>query len=424
MVRMTALSAVASGSLAVLGASPMRESAFVEWRAMGLQVLLLDGYSSARYDLLADDFYPVDARDGRAAVDRLVELARGCDGVTTLSDGSQATAALVAERLGLPGVGQERAAVARSKWLQRKLLARAGIAVPRWRRVNEVDDIGAFYAEASGRAVIKPVDSAGSAGVLAVDEEAEARRQWPVVRSLSASHTAVIEEFLPGREVCVDAVIVGEQPVFVSVVDCEYGAGHGFIATSAKYTTHSPDHAAAQSQMAAIAAALRLNEGLLHAEFKIDGDRWTPLEFALRPGGALVPELTRRVKGIDLYRAQALIALGAADELPRAVELPVRAPHAQIRFLVGEGLVRRFVPPAAVVAGLPHVRLVSQFAGPGARVRTPVSEEGRAGCVAGWGADPRALDEQLRIAVERLGSAMGLVVEGPPAPARADVPAL
>ncbi|WP_167336164.1 ATP-grasp domain-containing protein [Amycolatopsis alba] len=402
----------------------MREAALAEWRAMGVRVLLLDGHSPARYDLLADVFHPVDTRDGSADVDRIAELVRGCDGVTTLSDASQATAARIAGRLGLPGVGPERAEVARSKWRQRELLSKAGITVPCWRRVTGPDDIGEFYAETTGRAVLKPVDSAGSAGVLAVGGEAEARRQWPVVRSLSPSRTAVIEEFLPGREVCVDAVIVSGRPVFVSVVDCEYGGGQGFIATSAKYASRSPDHDAAEARLAAIAAALKLADGLVHAEFKIDGDRWTPLEFALRPGGALVPELTRRVGGLDLYRAQALIALGSAAELPGAAETPACAPYAQVRFLVGTGLVRRFVPPATVVSGLPDVRLVSQFVGPGARVRTPVSEEGRAGCVAGWGDEPRALDEQLRVAVERLGVAMGLTVEAPPAPAEADVAAL
>ncbi|WP_245191836.1 ATP-binding protein [Amycolatopsis azurea] len=63
---------------------------------------------------LADAFHPVDARDGSADVDQIVELVRGCDGVTTLSDASQATAAKVAGQLGLPGVGSERAEVARS----------------------------------------------------------------------------------------------------------------------------------------------------------------------------------------------------------------------------------------------------------------------------------------------------------------------
>jgi len=142
----------------------MREAALAEWRAMGVRILLLDGHSPARYDLLADAFHPVDARDGSADVDQIVELVRGCDGVTTLSDASQATAAKVAGQLGLPGVGSERAEVARSKWRQRELLSGAGITVPCWRRVTGPDDLGEFYAEATGRAVLKPVDSAGSAG--------------------------------------------------------------------------------------------------------------------------------------------------------------------------------------------------------------------------------------------------------------------
>jgi biotin carboxylase len=387
----------------------MRAAAFPVWRQMGLQVVLVDGYSSARYEHLANEFWPLDARDGSADLARITELARGCQGITTLADNSQSTVATVAENLGLPGVGSAAAAVARSKLRQREVCERAGMPVPRWRQVRGPDDLREFFADGARPAVLKPVDAAGGAGVLRVGDLDGALGQWRVVRSLSPSRTVVVEDYLEGREVCVDAVVSGGEPVFVSLCEADVVGPEGFIAVSARYATRQPDHAGATGAVRRLATVLGVSEAMVHAEFRIDGDRWTLLETALRPGGALVPELTVLVTGVHLYEAQARIALGEPAPLPPAPPTPP-APYAQVRFLLGEGQVRAFVPPARILADLPDVRVVHQMAGPGARVRLPVSDEGRAGYAAGWGTDPGALDAQLREAITRLGQAMGLRV--------------
>jgi biotin carboxylase len=400
-----------AGRLLVVGASPMRAAAFAVWRQQGLDVVLADGHSQARYEDLATEFWGLDARDDSADLERIRELARGCDGITTLADDSQHTVARVAEELGLPGVGAAAGAAARSKARQRSLCERAGMRVPRWQRVTGLDDLHAFYADGPVPAVIKPVDSAGGAGALRVEKSSEAIRHWPIVRSLSPSRAAIIEEFLEGREVCVDAVVTGGEPVFVSVVDCEHMRTVGFLCTSSSYATVQPDLEPATAMIRQVVSALDVGEGIVHAEFKIDGNRWTTVEIGLRPGGALVPELTVKVSGVDLYLAQARLALGEEPAVPLALGPPT-APYAQARYLVGEGQVRRFVPPADILAKLPDVKVVQQQAGPGQRMRIPLSEAGRAGYAYGWGTDRMRLDSQLREAITLLGQAMGLVVRG------------
>jgi len=401
----------AAGRLLVVGASQMRAAAFASWRQLGLEIVLVDGHSQGRYEDLATEFWALDARDGSADVGRIRELARGCDGITTLTDDSQRTVAVLAEELGLPGVGAAAGTAARSKALQRSLCQRAGMRVPRWQKVTGEDDLRAFYADGPAAAVIKPVDSAGGAGALRVENVAEAVRHWPVVRSLSASRAAIIEEFMEGREVCVDAVVSGGEPSFVSVVDCEHMRTIGFLCTSSSYATVQPDQEPATVMIRQIISALDVGDGIVHAEFKIDGDCWTTVEVGLRPGGALVPELTVKVSGVDLYAAQALLALGHKPAVP-AAPAPPEAPYAQARYLVGEGQVRRFVPPADILANLPDVRVVNQQAGPGQRMRIPLSEAGRAGYAFGWGTDRLRLDAQLREAIALLGLGMGLTVRG------------
>ena len=403
---MTGQPSHAGRRLLVAGASPMRESAFALWRQLGIEIVLVDGYTTGRYEHMVHEFVPWDARDDSADITRIAELARTCDGVTTLTDNSQLTAASVAEDAGMPGIGRPAARVARSKLTQRELCAQAGMAVPRWCHARERADLDRFFADGPRPVVLKPVDCAGSAGVLRVDDLAEARRQWPVVRMLSPSRTVLAEDFLAGREVCVEAVVAGGRPVFVSVCQADYTGQEGFLAVSAAYAAVQPDSAAAWPAMREVVTALGLAEGIMQAEFKIDGSRWTLLEATFRPGGALVPDLTARVTGVHLYEVQARLAFGL-DPIPPGPPAPV-SPYAQVRFLVAGGQVRRFVPPATILADLPDVKVANQLAAPGQHVRLPLSEDGRAGYAAGWGTDAADLDAQLRTAIDRLGTAMGL----------------
>lgn len=395
--------------LLVLGAGPIRAAAFAVWRELGVQIVLVDGHTDERYDELAHEFHAFDARDETANLDELRRLARGCDGITTLADGSQHVVAVLAEELRLPGIGAAAGEVARSKARQRALCQAAGLRVPRWRQVNSRVDLAEFYAEGWTPAVLKPVDSAAGAGALRVEDEQEAARHWPVVRSLSASRTGIIEEFMVGREVCVDAVVTGGEVGFVSSVDCEHMRGIGFLCTSSSYATVNPDVELATPLMRRLVSVLGVADGIVHAEFKINGTEWTTVEVGLRPGGALVPELTVKVSGVDLYAAQALVALGEPD--PVRGQQP-EAPYAQGRYLVGEGDVTRFVPPADILVDLPDVKVIRQQVLPGQRARMPLSEAGRAGYAFGWGTDRIGLDTQLRRAIAELGKRMGITVRG------------
>jgi biotin carboxylase len=225
---------------------------------------------------------------------------------------------------------------------------------------------------------------------------------------MSPSRTVVVEGFVRGREVCVDAAVVDSEPAFVSVCDAEYVGPDGFIAASATYAAVQPDRAAAVSAIRRIASVYGLRDGVMQAEYKIDGDRWVLLEVTFRPGGALVPDLTERVTGVNLYEVQACLALGLTPAVPAPDPARSPVPFAQVRFLVGSGHVRAFVPPARVLRGLPDVKIVNQFVRAGQRVRLPLSEDGRAGYAVGWGTDRERLDGQLREAVRRLGREMGI----------------
>ena len=368
----------------MVGADALRERAFAVWAREGRRIVLVDGVSSARYEHLADEFFPLEVRDGEQVdLARLVGLARRCDGVTTLADESLATAARVAEEAGLPGAGVHAARLSRSKDAQRRNARKHGIPSPRAVAVRESDDIAAFFAATPGPAVIKPADAAASTSVHLVADEEEALRRWPQVRVFSKSATGVVEEFVPGPEISVEATVRAGAVVAASVTRKETGGPTGFIEVQHTVRRDEPAEVVdrARDAVERLAVAWRVESAVMHVEYKVRADDLVLVEGAVRPGGDLIPDVLALARGRDLYAEQAALALD--EELPACAD--GRAAFAAVRFLVALGTVRRFVRPASVLADLPLVRVANQLVQPGRTLREVVGNWSRDGNALGHG---------------------------------------
>ena len=394
--------------LLVVGATTFRMRAFATWQAMGLHVTLADGHSTSRYEQVVDEFHPLDVRDNSADVELLASLADRADGVTALADDSQTTVSVLAERAGLPSIGVKAAAAARSKSVQRALYDRAGMHSLAWREVHSAEDLETFFGERGGPAVLKPVDATGGLGALAVDTLDEARRKLGVVLTLSPTRTAIVEDRLSGFEVCVEAVISQGEVVFAAITDADHLDGPGFVCAYGRFGARRDLNPRAEQEVAQLADALGIRDSIIHAEYKVDGDDWVILETALRPGGAFCPEMTARTTGVNLYEVQARLALGRPVTAGNVQAEEVSATFAQVQYIPAKGTVRRFVPPAEILAGLPDVHEAGQQVLPGQRLRSPMSDGGRAGYVLGWGEDLESLHGQLQVAADRLCAGMDL----------------
>jgi biotin carboxylase len=397
-------------TLLVIGADAHRTAAFVTWARQGWRVVLADGSSHARYEHAVSEFHALDARDESSNVETLVRLGARADAVVTLADGSQITAATVAHELGLPGPGVLAARAARSKARQRAAAAAAGLVVPAWREVHGPDDIRAFYGGRRRPAVLKPVDAAASTAVYRVDDEASALSRWSEVRRFSPTATGIVEEYVPGPEVSVEAVFAQTRLVFSSVTRKLSGGPSGFLELGhvVRPSAAEPDADRAAAEVDRVARAWEFGSGVMHAEFKTGVDRWTLVEAAVRPGGDLIPELVRRTHGVDLYALQCAVA---GDAQATVVARDGEGVTSAVRFALGTGTARRFVPPAEVLADLSEVQVANQLVEAGRRVGRTHGNWGRVAYALGASPDADRLDAQLTTALDRLVAALGLVAD-------------
>ncbi|MDR3122295.1 MAG: ATP-grasp domain-containing protein [Treponema sp.] len=194
----------------ILGAGIMQGPAIAIARSMGLYTVAVDGDPRALEAPNADRFECVDLKDkeGIEALARELQSHGGLSGVMTAGTDFSASAAWVAEKLGLPGIPYEAALNASDKDRMRRRFAAAGVPSP---------GFAVFAAETAGNAakglpfafpaVVKPVDNMGARGCRRVDSPRELTPALTEALRFSRSGRAIVEEFMEGPEFSVDALV-------------------------------------------------------------------------------------------------------------------------------------------------------------------------------------------------------------------------
>jgi hypothetical protein len=228
----------------------------------------------------------------RYPVDRLVSFA----------EADVLAAAQLRVKLGLTGQHPDSAAAYRDKALMREYAARAGLPTPRWWRVDGFGQVRAVVAAHGLPLVLKPRSASGSVGVRVLRTPAD-------VDALPAELDGyLIEEFVEGAVVHVDALMVAGRPVFaLPAAYTELGClahladrGSGSFLLSPEHPWSAPLVGELWRVVRALPPAPNL---VLHAEFFVrDGYPPVLCEIASRLPGHPIPPMIDRALGTDLRR--------------------------------------------------------------------------------------------------------------------------
>lgn len=168
---------------------------------------------------LADECVYVDLRDNEAVLEAAKSLK--IDGITTdQAETPVRTVAYVAEKLGLPGIGQSMAELFTNKYLMREKCREIGIDTIKYKLVTTMEEAVEFYQTLSCDAIMKPIDSAGSRGVVKITSEQTIRDEFAYTKEASKSGNVIVEEYIDGKELLIDGVTV--QNHYQTLVCGEY----------------------------------------------------------------------------------------------------------------------------------------------------------------------------------------------------------
>ena len=303
--------------LFVVGASVLQLPAIKKAKEMGLTVGVADYNPEAAGIPFADKFYNVSTIDEKG----IFEAARDfqADGIMTLAtDMPMRSVAYAAEKLGLVGISYETAVKATDKGEMIKAFEAGGASHPWYFILSSPQDLSKISDKITYPCISKPVDNAGSRGVMLINNRAELEKAVKYSSSNGRMGGVIIEEYLRGSEVSVEVMAVDGTAHILQVTDkLTTGAPH-FVEMG-----HSQPSRLEKTQVESIkdlakkaVKAVGIENGPAHVEIMLSENGPKMIELGARMGGdCITTHLVPLSTGIDMVKATIEIALGEKPDI-------------------------------------------------------------------------------------------------------------
>ena len=356
----------------------------------------------------------LDFSDPKRAAEQAGDFAKAypIGGVVGVDDDTAIIAAAVAERLKLKGNPVSAALAARDKHQQRRLLAGAGVPVPRFALHLLAEDPAEIAKTVSYPCVLKPLRLSASRGVMRADGAQGFVTAHGRLKKILAEPEAaacgeparryLVEEFVPGYEVALEGLVVNRRLHVLALFDKPDPLDGPFFEETI-YVTPSTVPSGLQAAITDCAdravRALGIVEGPVHAELRYNEHGPWLIELAARPiGGRCSAVLRFGAKGISLEEVILRHALGMP--IP-SLQREQRATGVMMIPIPGAGTLQE-VRGVAEAKGVALIEDVQITAHPGERL-VPFPEGSRyPGFIFGRGETPAAVETALREAHSRL----------------------
>ena len=280
-------------------------------KSRGIEVILADYNENPVAKPYADVHYRVSTLDVEAithvAVQEQVDFL-----ITACTDQALLTVAYVSEKLGLPCyIDYQTALNVTNKAYMKEKFVEFNVPTAKHVIMGELDV--SKIKDMAYPLIVKPVDCNSSKGVKKVSDLSELEGAFAEAVRLSRTDTAVVEEFIEGPELTVDAYIEDGIAHILAVSNNEkIASDEKFVIFRTKYPAAiSKDiYAQLQTTVQGIADAFELKNCPMLVQLITDGRRVFVLEFSARTGGGVKYLLIRKASGFDVIRAVVDLTLG------------------------------------------------------------------------------------------------------------------
>jgi len=238
-----------------------------ELKGRGITTLLADMNENVGARAYADEFYKVSVLD----VDAIENLARDQKVdflITVCADQVLQVVAEVSERLNLPCyIDFETAENVSKKSYMKTIFAQNGIPTSQFVIMDKLDIEKTKHLHYP--LIVKPVDAYSSRGVTKVTSPEDLQAAFDIAINISRSKNAIVEEFVEGDEVTVDAYIENGKAHILCLTNLyKIGEDGKFIINRSRIPAKIPFIVIAKSQDAAqkIADTLQRKHTLQHVD--------------------------------------------------------------------------------------------------------------------------------------------------------------
>lgn len=302
----------------ILGASSLQLPAIEKARDLGLETIVVDinpcavgfGVPNVKKEIIStiDD-------------EAVLKAARShnIDGIMTLAtDMPMRTVAKISREMKLIGISEETALKATDKIEMRNALAEYNVPIPKYFAVKtEIEFCNAVdvLIRQGYKCIAKPSDNSGSRGVVLLTsiKREELRKSFHYCKKYSRSGNIIVEEFMEGDEVSVEAVCVNGECNILQITDKLTTGFPNFVEMGHSQPSLLPIKIKEKIRQITIDSceALGIENGPAHVEVKVTNDGPKIVELGARMGGDnITSHLVPISTGVDMIKACIDISLG------------------------------------------------------------------------------------------------------------------
>ncbi len=283
-----------------------------ELKSRGVYTILADMNEKAPAVKFADKFYPVSTLD----LDGIRNLAKEENVnfvISVCADQMLLVAAQVCEELGLPCyIDYETAKNVSSKEYMKRIFVENDIPTSKHVILKKLDRESIKHLEYP--IIVKPVDCYSSKGVKKVMNYEELEPAFEAAVAFSRTGTAVVEEFVEGRELTVDAYIENGKANILCISELYKIPGNNkFVIYRSNCPAIITDNVMklVENTVQKIANAFNLKDTPLLMQSITNGkDKLSVVEFCARTGGGIKFRQIKNMAGFDVVKAVVDLTLG------------------------------------------------------------------------------------------------------------------
>lgn len=236
----------------ILGGSTMQIPSIKIAKKKGWRVIVADGNPAVEGRMYADHFAHIDLKDlnGMEKAARYYHELFGLQGIFTAGTDFSTTVAYIAEKLKLPGIPYKVACNATNKSQMRNMFKIHSVPCPDFVTLSpgdpldpdqKGDSLEKVLKKLSFPVVVKPVDNMGSRGVRRVDSTIELHNAVLDAQKSSMTNTVIVEEFMQGPELSLDAIIYNGHITVCGIADRHIWFPPYFVEMGHTMPTSLPD---------------------------------------------------------------------------------------------------------------------------------------------------------------------------------------
>lgn len=282
-----------------------------ELKSRGIMTILADMNEKVAARAYADKFYDVSVLDVDAV--RQVAIEEKVDFIITVcADQVLQVVAQIAEELGLPWyIDGKTAENVSKKSYMKEIFSKNNIPTSAYVILEKLEEEKISHLRYP--LIVKPVDAYSSRGVRKVSNREELQEAFAVAVEISRTKTAVVEEFVTGNEITVDAYIENGKAYILCLSDLyKTGEDGKFVINRSQIPANVSVKIAEKISCTAqkIADAFRLTNTPMLIQLISNGTDISVVEFCARTGGGIKFLMIKKISGFDVVKAVVDLTLG------------------------------------------------------------------------------------------------------------------